>query len=209
VIWRRIVTRWTATPGRDITTAMLATRGFVAIDVETTGLDPGRDALVAIAAVPFLGGGPAPGFVTLVNPGRAIPSASTAIHGITDADVAGAPRAADALPRFDGVCAGHVLVGHDVGFDLAVLAVARGAPATAIALDTRRLARAVGARGDDTRLESVAARFDIPVTGRHTADGDARIAGCVFLALLPALERRGARTVADLLRLQRAASPYD
>ena len=70
---------------------------FVAVDLETTGLDPRTDAIVALAAIPFVGGQPQPGLVTLVQPGRPIPPPSTAIHGITDEMVAAAP----AVPRSD------------------------------------------------------------------------------------------------------------
>ncbi|MGH7365868.1 MAG: 3'-5' exonuclease, partial [Candidatus Rokuibacteriota bacterium] len=66
---------------------------FVAIDTETTGLDPKTDALVAVAAIPFAGGKPrlAAGLDRLVNPRRPIPDAARAIHGIADADVRAAP----------------------------------------------------------------------------------------------------------------------
>ena len=184
--------------------------GFVAIDLETTGLDSRRDAVVAMAAIPFEGGQSREGFVTLVNPGRPVPPASTAIHGIDDATVAEAPRAHEVLPRFDAFCAGRIVVGHDVGFDLAVLTRAR-TPAARLAarltLDTRRLARAAGFH--DSRLEVVAAFLGVPATGRHTAEGDARMAGEILLALLPVLRRHGARTLGDLVRLQHGAPLHD
>ena len=82
-------------------------------------------------------------------------------------------------------------------------------PVDAIALDTRRLTRVVHPHGGDSRLEVVAGRLGISAEGRHTADGDARIAGEILVALLPTLRGRGARTVADLLRLQRATAPSD
>ena len=47
---------------------------FVSIDLETTGLDAGRDTAVAVAVVPFRGGEPIGGYETLVNPGRPIPA---------------------------------------------------------------------------------------------------------------------------------------
>jgi DNA polymerase III epsilon subunit-like protein len=182
--------------------------GFVAIDLETTGLDPRRDAIVAMAAIPFLHGRAMAGLVTLVNPGRAIPPAATAIHGIDDAAVADAPTLESMLRRFDATCARRVVVGHDVAFDLAVLARARAAGGTddrrGLALDTRRLARSASGPGRDTQLEVMAGDLGLDVTGRHTAAGDARMAGEILVALLPALHAAGARTVADLLRLQRA-----
>ena len=183
--------------------------GFVAIDLETTGLDARRDAIVALAAIPFAAGRPGPGYVTLVNPARPIPPASTRIHGIDDAQVAGAPSLDAALARFDATCAGRVLVGHDVGFDLAVLARARRLrrlpQPKLLALDTRRLAIALHPpwRRHGT-LEGIAAALGIPVVGRHTADGDARLAGEILLALLPDFRRRGVNTLGALAWAQTA-----
>ena len=184
--------------------------GFVAIDLETTGLDVRRDVVVAMAAIPFEEGRPREGLVTLVNPGRPIPAGSTAIHGIDDAVVAGAPSLDDVLPRFDAMCTDRVIVGHDVGFDVAVLARARPAAPDQrprVTLDTRRLARSAGFR--DSRLEVIAPQLRVPIAGRHTAYGDACMAGEILLALLPALRARGARTIGDLVRLQRSAPLHD
>ena len=203
-VWRRLAIG-DATP-----IDALLEPGFVAIDLETTGLNARRDVVVAMAAIPFEGGQSRAGFVTLVNPGRPIPPESTAIHGIDDAAVAAAPPVRDVLPRFDAVCVSRIVVGHDVGFDLAILARAR-TPRTGLdarlTLDTRRLARAAGCR--DSRLEVVAASLRIPLIGRHTAEGDARMAGEILLALLPTLRSRGARTLGDLRRLQRGAPLHD
>jgi DNA polymerase III epsilon subunit-like protein len=183
--------------------------GFVAIDLETTGLDARRDAVVSLAAIPFEQGRAGEGFVALVNPGRAIPPESVAIHGIDDEAVTGAPPIVEVLPRFDAMCARRIVVGHDVGFDLAVLTRVRGRFAAQVlpALDTRRLARALGYR--DTRLECVAGHLKVSVCGRHTAAGDARMAGEILLALMPTLRSRGVRTLGDLRYFQRTAPPHD
>jgi DNA polymerase III epsilon subunit family exonuclease len=181
---------------------------FVAIDLETTGLDAGRDAAVAVAVVPFRGGEPTDGYETLVNPGRPIPSASTRIHGITDEMVRTAPRLENVLDEIDARFGEHVVVGHGVAFDLAVLERARRAhhraPLRNTALCTMRLAAALHPGWTDVTLESLAARFGVPVVGRHTARGDALIAGALMLGLLPELVRRGHRTAADALWLQRS-----
>jgi DNA polymerase III epsilon subunit-like protein len=114
-IWRRLAV------GDSTPLDALLDPGFVAIDVETTGLNPRRDAIVAVAAIPFEAGRSRPGFVTLVNPRRPIPAQSTAIHGINDAAVATAPSIVEVLPRFDSVCTRRIVIGHDVAFDVAVL----------------------------------------------------------------------------------------
>lgn len=69
----------------------LADPRTVVLDTETTGLHE-RARIVELAVVA------ADGTVlmdTLVNPGEPIPADATAVHGITDEDVAGAPRFAD------------------------------------------------------------------------------------------------------------------
>jgi DNA polymerase III subunit epsilon len=182
---------------------------FVAIDVETTGLDPRHDAIVALAAIPFVDGEVQPGLVTLVKPGRPIPSTSTAIHGITDEMVVAAPAVSPALRALEGACGTDVVVGHGLAFDLAVIGRERRAhrmgPLANRALDTMRLAAALHRDWRDVGLDAVAARVGVAVTGRHTPDGDAIAAGRILLALLPALARHGLRTVPELIWFQESA----
>jgi len=195
-LWRRLEAR----RGPRIET--LLRDGFVAIDVETTGLDPVRDDLVAFAAVPFAHGVPATGYSTLVDPGRSIPPASTAIHGITDAMVAGAPDARELAASLDGLLAGRLLVGHGIDFDLAVINRVRRAsglrPLRHVALDTLLLDAVLRPGSRDFSLEHLAGRLGVEVVGRHTALGDALTAGRMLLALLPDLERAGFRTIPEL-----------
>jgi DNA polymerase-3 subunit epsilon len=181
---------------------------FVAVDVETTGLDTRRDAIVSVAVIPFRGGEPIGGYETLINPGRPIPAASTRIHGITDAMVVAAPALGDVLGEIEAVCGQRVIVGHGVAFDLAMLERARQAshrpPLPNTALCTMRLAAALHPGWHDVTLEVLAARLGVPVVGRHTARGDALIAGAIMLGLLSELARRGHRTLADAVWFQRS-----
>ena len=186
-------------------------RRFVAIDVETTGLDSRRDAIVSLAAIPFPDGVPTGGYVTLVDPGRPIPAESTAIHGLTDGMVRGAPPIERVLRGAEPVLDGSVIVGHNVGFDAAVLARARrarGLPRLRNHIvDTDRLAASLHPEWRDFSLEHVAERLDVEVVARHTAEGDALTAGRILVALLPELHARHVRTVAELLWWQRRAPP--
>lgn len=191
--------------------ALTAVAGrFVAVDLETTGLDPRTDAIVALAAIPFVGGQPQPGLVTLVQPGRPIPPTSTAIHGITDEMVAAAPAVPPALRALEDACGTDVLVGHGLAFDLAVIGRERRAhrlgPLANRALDTMRLAAALHRDWTDLGLDAVAARLGVSITGRHTPDGDAIAAGRILLALLPSLGQQGLRTVPELIWFQESAS---
>jgi DNA polymerase III epsilon subunit-like protein len=182
---------------------------FVAVDLETTGLDPRRDAIVALAAIPFVEREPQPGLVTLVQPGRPIPPASTAIHGITDELVATAPAVHPALRALEEALGADVLVGHGIDFDLAVIGRERRAhrlaPLANRALDTMRLAAALHRDWTDVGLDAVAARLGVSIEGRHTAQGDALAAGRILLTLLPALALKGLRTVPELVWFQESA----
>ena len=187
----------------------LRRRGFIAIDLETTGLDPRRDRIVALAALKFIEEESWPELVTLVNPGRSIPVSSTRIHGIDDAMVTGAPDEASAVERLDAITAEQVIVGHGVAFDIAVLARVRGAasarPVRAV-LCTQRLAASLYPGWPDCSLEAVSGRLGLAVERRHTADGDAQAAGRLLLHLLPRLEQRGIRTLAEALWFQDTAT---
>ena len=74
----------------------------VAIDTETTGLDATKARVVQIGAIGIARGKVVREiqFDLLVDPGEAIPSAASLVHGITDADVGGAASFPDAWARF-------------------------------------------------------------------------------------------------------------
>ena len=134
----------------------------MAIDTETTGLDPHHDVLVALAAIPFRDGEPhvEDGYTRLVNPGRPIPHAATAIHGIADGDVRDAPPPALALPPFLALCAERPVVAHTAAFDLAIVKRAASAAGLGVVagpvLDIGALAHALFPSWWDLSLEGLA-----------------------------------------------------
>ena len=95
----------------------------VAVDVETTGLDPtGGDRVISIGCVElverqFTGRD----FHRLIDPQRPIPAESARVHGISDDDVAGRPKFADLAGEFLEFVRGAHLLGHNVEFDLGFL----------------------------------------------------------------------------------------
>ncbi|NCA83293.1 MAG: 3'-5' exonuclease [Opitutae bacterium] len=94
-------------------------RPLVVFDLEATGLNKRADRIVAIALVRYEPSGRIEQADYLINPGIPIPEETTAIHGITDADVAAAPsfaEMAEALAaHFDGAdLAGYNILGYDI-----------------------------------------------------------------------------------------------
>lgn len=184
---------------------------MIVFDTETTGLDlRGGDRIISLAACRILNGRllALDSFDLRVNPGRPIPAQSSAIHGLTDRDVANAPPIEVVLPRFHQYVGQAVLVAHNAAFDL--LALRLGAEGSALAfnhpvLDTLLLSRALDPTLEDHGLDALAARFELrfPPGTRHTALGDARVTAELLLALLPRLNARGVITLADALAFQR------
>lgn len=86
-------------------------------DTETTGIDGEKDRIIEIAAYDPINNQT---FVQLVNPGRPIPPEATAIHHITDEQVASAPSFAEVGAAFIEFCQGDsVLIAHNNdGFDI-------------------------------------------------------------------------------------------
>ncbi len=94
---------------------------YVAVDVETTGLNPSKDAIIEVAAITFSGHDIIDEFSSLVYPQRDIPAEITRLTGITQAMVEDAPAMFQVRSQLRPVLSNHVLVGHNVDFDLAFL----------------------------------------------------------------------------------------
>ncbi|MBX3580391.1 MAG: CBS domain-containing protein [Rhizobiaceae bacterium] len=180
----------------------LAALDAVAVDTETTGLDVTRARVVQLAAVAIKLGKAAcdEAYQTLVDPGEPIPAASTAIHGITDDAVRGAPGFASMLSAFQQFRAGRLLIGHSIGFDLAVIEhEARRARVTwskPRSLCLRLLGSIVNPNLPEGSLDALASWLGVSIAGRHTAPGDAAAAAEIYSALLPHLAGKGITTLA-------------
>ena len=92
------------------------TAEFIVFDVETTAMKPENGYIVDIAALRVKDGKVVDRFESLANPGRSI--VGHQIHGLSDADVAGAPTAAEVLTKFASWAGETPVVAHNVGFDL-------------------------------------------------------------------------------------------
>lgn len=157
-------------------------RTLVALDLETTGLDPARDAVIEIGAVRFRGDRVEAEWSTLVNPGRPLPPFITQLTGISDPMLAQAPRLAAVLGALSDFVGDAPLVGHSVGFDLAFLR-RKGVLADNATLDTFDLASVLLPSAARYRLAALAAEFGIPVPQAHRGLADARTTHLVFQRL--------------------------
>lgn len=171
---------------------------WVVVDVEGNGQRPPD--LVEAACLPIDGGVPGPVQTWLVHPPRPITGLVRRIHGISNADVATAPRTADVAEQIRAALAGRVVIGHHVHVDLAVLGRELDGWTPTAALDTLRLAKAIWPGRPSYSLDALtslggpltqptafspAAASALPpaVHGRHRAGYDVTLTAALFLAL--------------------------
>lgn len=91
---------------------------YVVLDLETTGLDPHRDAIIQVALKRSDG----VQWASFVNPGRVVPPAILALTGFEAVDFSDVPQFADIRDTVQELLDGFRVVGHNVRFDLAFLA---------------------------------------------------------------------------------------
>lgn len=98
-------------------------RPLAVFDIESTGINPRTDRIIELSIVKLL---PPKGLhevrTFVVNPGIPIPAESTAIHGITEADVAGKPLFRDLSAEIYRFLEGCDLAGYNIiRFDIPML----------------------------------------------------------------------------------------
>ncbi|MEX2211708.1 MAG: exonuclease domain-containing protein [Gaiellaceae bacterium] len=179
---------------------------YVVVDLETTGLTPGRSRICEIGAVSVEQLEEAATFQTLVRPGERLPPAIAALTGIAEADLRRAPPPAAAVRRFLAFAGDAVLVAHNARFDLAFLdrevEQLTGRRLAGQVVDTVWLARRLLAgRTSRCSLAALSQFFGTATRPCHRALPDAEATAEILLALIGLAQERGARTVAELCDL--------
>ncbi len=172
----------------------------VALDLETTGLEPARDAIIEVGAVKFRGDEVIDTFDTFVNPGRRIPEFIQRLTHITPAQVERAPffnSVAGPLEEFIGV---HPVIGHNVAFDVGFLA-ANGLPLNNPTYDTWDLASVLLPCVGQYALGRLSQLFGVGHNDPHRALSDAKATQGIFLEFLRRAEALDSGLLAYIVNL--------
>ncbi len=191
---------------------LLAGHDIAVVDTETTGFSPSDGTVIVEVAVVRLVDARVReelSWSSLVDIGRPIPPDATAVHGITTAMLAGAPKRAEVARRLREACGDRPLAFHNAPFDLPFLAAmlrrAGLPPLWNPVVDTLGLARGLFGPGSNS-LGALAARLGLPRETAHRALGDALTTARLFLALAGRWEaERGVRSLAELAALSQDA----
>ncbi len=155
---------------------------LVAVDLETTGLDSERDAVIEIGAVKFQSQDVLDEWSTFIDPGRPIPAYVTQLTGITQEDVVGAPSLARALPGLRSFVGGHPVLGHNIRFDLGFLH-RHGTLLENAVVDSYEIASVLLPTAERYNLGALARELDIRVHTAHRALDDAYLTFSVYAML--------------------------
>ncbi len=168
---------------------------LLALDLETTGLDPKQDSIIALGWVQIERGRILLETATskVVSVERPLPARSVVIHGLGDDQVAHGGSLRDALAELLPLLAGRVLVAHHAALDVSFIVEAcRRTWQSEIALpciDTLTLLQGLARRrqrtlpADALTLARARARFNLPNYPAHDALWDAIGAAELWLAL--------------------------
>ena len=155
---------------------------IVSLDIETTGLDENREAIIEIAAVKFNGRRIENEFNTLINPGKHIPEFITGLTGIDDAMVRQAPHLRDIAHELTAFVGDAPILGHNVKFDIGFLRKA-GLFEYQQTIDTYELASVLMPTASRYNLGSLGQQLNILLPATHRALDDARVTQAAYVRL--------------------------
>ncbi|NLE99208.1 MAG: DNA polymerase III subunit epsilon [Propionibacterium sp.] len=181
---------------------------MLAVDLETTGLDPAVDRIVSIGFIPVDGHSIpiAGGRELLVRP-KTVEGVghSATVHGLTDDQVAAGLPLTEALTQTLAALRGRVLLAHHAAIEIRFLSRACqnvfGAKPLFAAVDTLALGSDFLMQGDDDiprgrlRLSALRAQFGLPRYRAHLALTDALACAELYLALTAEMGQRTLKQV--------------
>jgi DNA polymerase III epsilon subunit family exonuclease len=170
----------------------MLTQKFVAIDVETTGLELEKDEIINIALVRFENGAIAGSIDFMVKPSKELPFFITHLTGISQSELADAKSFKEIAPQILEFIGELPLVAHNVPFDSKVfsLALSRSGFKNCefVFWDSLVIAQAAWTF-ESHKLVNLIKQLGIEVSASHRALPDAEACGKVFLLGLAELEK--------------------
>ncbi|MEC9016195.1 MAG: 3'-5' exonuclease [Gemmatimonadota bacterium] len=163
-------------------------RPLIFFDLETTGLDVKNDRIVELALIKVTPQGDVIERVRRFNPGVPIPAEVTAIHGITDEDIANEPTFCLRAKSLSALIEDADLAGYNIrGFDVHMLVAEFKRCGIKLEVRNRRLIDMQNIfHREEPRDLSAAAKFYLGRTHEeaHEALGDTRTTSAVLSAQL-------------------------
>jgi ATP-dependent DNA helicase DinG len=172
---------------------------IVALDLETTGLDPKTETIIEIGARRFDGHRVEDEFTTLINPGKHIPEFITGLTGISDEMVRQSPRIRDVLEQLAAFIGDSPILGHNIKFDLSFLQKYNLFELNE-RIDTYELAAVLMPAASRYNLGALGQQLGIPLPATHRALDDARVTAVAFQKLYEMAQELPIDLLAEIVR---------
>jgi DNA polymerase-3 subunit epsilon len=176
---------------------------FVILDTETTGFHPYHgDEIISLAAVRVNRGEMLPNmYQTLIKPSISVPAHITTLTGLSDISLQEAPRLRDVIHDIlhyinGGVIAGYH-ISHDITFLNAYLWYHHRTRITQRIIEIKNIVEKMWQR-TFIDLDETLDYFRIHQENRHTAIGDAKMTGELWLHVLEECRRQDIKTLEEL-----------
>lgn len=137
---------------------------YIALDLETTGLNPKQDKIIEIGAVRVENGQETGRFHTMLNPHRELEERITELTGIAWDMLKDAPDIVDILEEFLAFCGELPLLGHRIIFDYSFVkraAVNQGLSFEKNGIDTLTICRRFMPAEESKRLGAACAFYGL------------------------------------------------
>lgn len=159
----------------------------IVLDTETTGLSCAENELIEVSAARLRGREVVDRFDTFVHPNGLIPPEITELTSITNADVAHAPRAEEAVAALEEFVQGCPVIAHNATFDRSFIeSVKGGVKVSDIWIDSLALSRIALPRLSSHKLATMAELFGCAAVSHRASDDVEALCG-VWRILLCAL----------------------
>lgn len=173
---------------------------IVALDIETTGIDSQKDAIIEIGAVRFDGQRIEGEWHSLINPGRRIPPFITQLTGINDNMVRQAPgmrEVAESLASFVGEAP---ILGQRISFDLSFLR-RHNLFRYNDSIDTYDMAAVLMPGAGRYNLGALGQQLNVAHPATHRALDDAKVTQAVYAKLYERMLEMPLELLAEIARL--------
>ena len=167
----------------------MLTRPIVVLDFETTGLSPDWGARITeVAALRIEGNRIVERYTSLINCGVRVPYEITALTGITQAMVNGAPPVAAVIPELLSFIGSEPVAAHNASFDAKFLRAECGQLGAAMDgqafICSLKLSRRIYPALPNHRLGTVASHLGVRFSGAaHRAEADAEVTAKVLISM--------------------------
>lgn len=165
---------------------------YIAVDLETTGLDPKRDKIIEIGAIKVKEGQVQDTFEAMVNPYRSLEERIVTLTGIKNEELEKASGVEEVLSRFLDFAEELPLLGHHVIFDYSFLkraAVNQKRSFERKGIDTLKLVRSFMPEEEKKNLEAACSYYGVKLENHHRAMADAEAAHALYQELVKRYEK--------------------